>query len=84
MNMGNKKARLVLISSIFSAVFSVVIHFLIINRKLPFLKNDTVFTGGKHVPTENVIDMLTPMFLYIAPVFVLVGVLNYIYYSKEK
>lgn len=77
-------AKFILYSSLFAAATCVIIHFLIANRKLPFLKNDTIYSGGEYIPTEKFVDMLTPMFLYVSPFFVLVGILNYIYFSKKS
>ncbi len=77
MNIKFNKPMVALSGGVLASFVSLGLYFLILNRRLPFLKNETVFSGGKEVPTEEFIELTSPMFLYVAPVFVLVGLVNY-------
>lgn len=84
--MGLKKRsfKLAILSTILAPFVSLGMYFLIINRQLPFLKKKTVFFGGKDVPTEQFIELIAPMFLYMVPVFIVFGIINFFYLKNKE
>lgn len=78
------KPKLAFIGYVMGAIVSLAMHFLIEYRQLPFLKGQTVFSGGKDVPTEEFVKLISPMFLYITPVFIVVGVINYLILKRRQ
>ncbi len=70
-------SKLAVIGGVTSSLLSLGMYFSFVNRWLPFLKNDTVFTAGRYVATEIFIANLAPMFLYMMPAFICVGIINY-------
>ncbi len=77
------KPELAFFSSAGGAIVSVIIHFLIKFRALPFLQEPTVLSGGREVPTEEFVAFAAPMFLYIVPAFILVGIINYVLLKRR-
>ena len=67
----------------FASLLSLTLYFLIINKQLPFLHDGTVLSGGKEVPTEEFVQLISPMFLYMVPAFLIVGVINF-YVLKNR
>ena len=84
MGLEKKSSKLAILGNILAPFVSLGIYFLIINRQLPFLKNETVFSGGKNVPTEQFIAQISPIFLYSIPVFIVVGIINYFYLKNKE
>jgi len=84
--LGLKKnsSKLVMVGNILAPFVSLLMYFLFINRQFPSLKNETVLSGGKYVPTEEFIDYVSPMFLYMIPVFIIVGIFNYFYLKNKE
>lgn len=60
-----------------AAVISVVFGFLCKYRIFPFLAEDTVLSGGKEVPPEQLAETMSTVFWWSAPAMVAVGVLNF-------
>lgn len=50
--------KLALLGSVLAPFVSLGMYFLMTNRMLPFLKSETVFSGGKEVPTEQFIESI--------------------------
>ncbi len=78
------KSEFAFLSSVGGAIVSVIIHFLIKLRVPPFLQEPTVLSGGKQVPTEEFVAFAAPMFLYIIPAFILVGIVNYVLLKRRQ
>lgn len=85
MGLKNKSSKLAILGNMLAPFVSLGLYFLIVNRQLPFLKNEMVFSGGKDVPTEQFIEYISPMFLYLIPAFIIIGIINYfILINKER
>lgn len=84
MGLKKKSSKLAMVGYILAPFVSLAMYFLIINRQLPFLKKETVFSGGEYVPTEQFIELISPMFLYMVPVFIVVGVISYFYLKNKE
>jgi len=78
------KPELVFLGCVMGGIVTLGLHFLFEFRQLPFLKNEAVFSGGKDVPTEQFVEMISPMFLYVTPAFIVVGFINYFILKKRE
>ena len=78
------KPEVAFLGCVIGGIVTLAIHFLFKFRQLPFLKNETVFSGGKEVPTEQFIEMMSPMFLYVTPAFIAVGLINYFILKRRE
>ena len=78
------KPEVAFLGCVIGGIVTLAIHFLFKFRQLPFLKNETVFSGGKEVPTEQFIEMMSPMFLYVTPAFIAVGFINYFILKRRE
>lgn len=52
-------------------------------RALPFLRSDTIVSGGRLVPTQDFADFSARMFLYFALFSFLIGLVQ-VWYSRRS
>jgi hypothetical protein len=52
-------------------------------RVIPFLKEDTILSGGRSIQTKDFADLMTRVFLIFAPVSILMGVLQFYFWHRR-
>ncbi|BCE01289.1 hypothetical protein [Marinicellulosiphila megalodicopiae] len=78
------KPNQAIIGSAFGVVVCLGLYMLMINRGLPFLKDEFVVMHGQNIATPVYIESTAPMFLYAIPVFVIVGLVNFFILKKRE
>jgi hypothetical protein len=63
-----------------AVVLAVLCHY----RLLPFLKDDTILSAGRNIPTEDFARGATTMFLLFAPICFLMGIIQYFYWRRKS
>ena len=69
-----QKPLTVAVTFSFAALWAIILGFLFRFRVLPFLKADTILSGGKQVPTEQFAHIASLFFWGAAAVVIVLGI----------